>query len=269
MMTGRSNNCAFRRSLALIAAGAVVVSVILLPAPTPTPLLLLPGVESFSSSKMKTHFGSTAAQRRKRRTRTRRTIQTKPTPTQLFLSTTMEPKNNTPPPPPLPQDAKEIYDQARAFAFQDMPLKSKKPKEVADVITGDQYDLHYHSVADERKQLNKAQYWLNEIDSTLCTFESCNDEAYELETIAKLEEIIQRHTTRIAIRTSKGSDSKVPLISANLGTGSLIAILALFIVALDVVALHGDEVGPIENYQQFFDIVHEKQYLANVFARYF
>jgi len=268
MMTGRSNNCAFRRSLALIAAGAVVVSVILLPAPTPTPLLL-PGVESFSSSKMKTNFVSTAAQRRKRRTRTRRTIQTKPTPTQLFLSTTMEPKNNTPPPPPLPQDAKEIYDQARAFAFQDMPLKSKKPKEVADVITGDQYDLHYHSVADERKQLNKAQYWLNEIDSTLCTFESCNDEAYELETIAKLEEIIQRHTTRIAIRTSKGSDSKVPLISANLGTGSLIAILALFIVALDVVALHGDEVGPIENYQQFFDIVHEKQYLANVFARYF
>ena len=61
----------------------------------------------------------------------------------------------------------------------------------------------------------------------------------------------------------------MPLISAELGAGSLIAILALFIVALDVVALHGDEVGPIENYQQFFDIVQEKQYLANVFARYF
>jgi len=269
MMTQRSSNRAVRRSLAMIAAGAVAVSVALLP--STTPLLLLNGVDSFSSSKMKTHYVSTAAKRRRKRARA---ITTKPTtsstpPTQLFLSTTMEPKNNTPPPPPLPQDAKEIYDQARAFAFQDMPLKSKKPKEVADVITGDQYDLHYHSVADERKQLNKAQYWLNEIDSTLCTFESCNDEAYELETIAKLEEIIQRHTTRIAIRTSKGSDSKVPLISANLGTGSLIAILALFIVALDVVALHGDEVGPIENYQQFFDIVHEKQYLANVFARYF
>merc|ERR1719506_381522 len=221
---------------------------------------------------MKTHFVSTAAKRRRKRARattTKPTTSSTPPTTQLFLSTTLEPKKNNPPPPPLPQDAKEIYDQARAFAFQDMPLKSKKPKELADVITGDQYDLHYHSVADERKQLKRAQYWLNEIDSTLCTFESCNDEAYELETIAKLEEIIQRHTTRIAIRTSKGSESKVPLISAELGAGSLIAILALFIVALDVVALHGDEVGPIENYQQFFDIVQEKQYLANVFARYF
>jgi hypothetical protein len=254
----------------MIAAGAVVVSMALLP--STTPLLLLNGVDSFSSSKMKTHFVSTAAKRRRKRARattTKPTTSSTPPTTQLFLSTTLEPKKNNPPPPPLPQDAKEIYDQARAFAFQDMPLKSKKPKELADVITGDQYDLHYHSVADERKQLKRAQYWLNEIDSTLCTFESCNDEAYELETIAKLEEIIQRHTTRIAIRTSKGSESKVPLISAELGAGSLIAILALFIVALDVVALHGDEVGPIENYQQFFDIVQEKQYLANVFARYF
>ena len=205
MMTRRSNNGAVRRSLAMIAAGAVVVSMALLP--STTPLLLLNGVDSFSSSKMKTHFVSTAAQRRRKRARattTKPTTSSTPPTTQLFLSTTLEPKKNNPPPPPLPQDAKEIYDQARAFAFQDMPLKSKKPKELADVITGDQYDLHYHSVADERKQLKQAQYWLNEIDSTLCTFESCNDEAYELETIAKLEEIIQRHTTRIAIRTSKG-----------------------------------------------------------------
>ena len=85
--------------------------------------------------------------------------------------------------------------------------------------------------------------------------------------LLRLDYVPTRHSKYIYYITS--SESKVPLISAELGAGSLIAILALFIVALDVVALHGDEVGPIENYQQFFDIVQEKQYLANVFARYF
>jgi len=158
------------------------------------------------------------------------------------------------------ENAQEIYRKAREFAMQDTQGRS----------TDDEYDSHYHNIDDEKEQIKIATYWLNEIinlqsgcvTGTLVDADICQEVDVSAEIVANLRSKIKRHEQRLEIR-NKGSDSVVPWIAMELSSASLLVVACLLFVTFDIVALHGDDIGPIENYQQFVTILQEKEY--NIF----
>jgi len=44
-------------------------------------------------------------------------------------------------------------------------------------------------------------------------------------------------------------------------------IVFAFLITLDIVEKH-DDIGPIENYQQFFNILHDKKYFVSMVDRF-
>jgi hypothetical protein len=171
------------------------------------------------------------------------------TTTQLGLSTT------TTTPARSTEDAIEIYEQAREFAFR---------YDFGDC--DNEYDKHYHSLDDERKEIEESKFWMRkivEIESgcatgTLAGKDLCENQDRAAETVARLRQKIQIHERRVVSRT-KVSDSVVPTIATELILGAILVVVALFWITLDVVQRH-DDIPSLENYLQFKSILEEKGY---------
>lgn len=172
--------------------------------------------------------------------------------------------------PVTEEDARDIFNKARQFAFQDEQQKDNNDNN-ANV---DQYDSHYHSLADEKAQIKESRFWINEIihlqsgciSGTLVDNNICENQDVVAEIVGKLRSKIKRHEQRLEKRT-KGSDSVVPWIATELSIGAIFVIVVAFLITLDIVEKH-DDIGPIENYQQFFNILHEKKYFVSMVDRF-
>jgi len=169
--------------------------------------------------------------------------------------------------PVTEEDAREIFSKARQFAFQDEQQKDNN-------VEIDQYDSHYHSLADEKAQIKESKFWINEIihlqsgciSGTLVDNDICENQDVVAEIVGKLRSKIERHEQRLEKRT-KGSDSVVPWIATELSVGAIFVVVIAFLITLDIVEKH-DDIGPIENYQQFFNILHEKEYFVSMVDRF-
>jgi len=177
---------------------------------------------------------------------------TRTTTTRLGLST---PTTTTTTAARSTEDAIEIYEQAREFAFRD---------DFGDCEN--EYDKHYHSLDDERNEIEESMFWLRKIieiesacaSGTLVGKDLCENQERAAETVSRLRQKIQIHETRIVSR-SKASDSVVPTIATELILGAILVVVALFWITLDVVQRH-DDIPSLENYLQFKSVLEEKGY---------
>mmetsp|Transcript_9638 Transcript_9638/g.11173 ORF Transcript_9638/g.11173 Transcript_9638/m.11173 type:complete len:253 (+) Transcript_9638:130-888(+) len=214
------------------------------------------GVHAFSSSKM------IRQKKKSSRVATRTVIAT----TSLSVQSTTTRLSTE---PVTEEDAREIFNKARQFAFQD-----EQQKDDDNNVNVDQYDSHYHSLADEKAQIKESRFWINEIihlqsgciTGTLVDNDICENQDVVAEIVGKLRSKIKRHEQRLEKRT-KGSDSVVPWIATELSIGAIFVIVFAFLITLDIVEKH-DDIGPIENYQQFFNILHDKKYFVSMVDRF-
>lgn len=71
----------------------------------------------------------------------------------------------------------------------------------------------------------------------------------------------------LSLSIISSSDSVVPWIATELSIGAIFVIVVAFLITLDIVEKH-DDIGPIENYQQFFNILHDKEYFVSTVDRF-
>jgi hypothetical protein len=153
------------------------------------------------------------------------------------------------------EDAIYVYSKAREFAFRD---------DFGDC--DNEYDKHYHSLDDERNEIEESKFWLRKIveiesgcaSGTLAGKDLCENQDQAAEIVARLRQKIQTHERRVVSRT-KASDSVVPTIATELILGAILVVLALFWTTLEVVQRH-DDIPSLENYLQFKSVLEEKGY---------
>ena len=180
----------------------------------------------------------------------------------LFVSTTTRSSQ-----PVAEEDARYIFNKAREFAFKDEQR--------------DEYDSHYHSLSDEKKEIKEAKFYLNEIihlqsgcvagtlvdpnQDGMCDVDS---DSIVAEIVTKLSNKVKRHELRLSNYNKYSSSSKessaIPWIATELSVGALLLVFAAFAITLDIDYNHGDEFGPIQNYQHFIDILHDKGYFVSM-----
>jgi hypothetical protein len=168
--------------------------------------------------------------------------------TQLGLTTTTTTTSTE-------KDAIEIYNKAREFAFRD---------DFGDC--DNEYDKHYHSLDDEKYEIEESKFWLRQIiqiesgcaSGTLAGKDLCENQDQAADIVARLREKIEIHERRVASR-SKASDSIVPTIATELSVGAILVVLALFWTTIDVGQRH-DDIPAMENYMQFLSILKDKGY---------
>lgn len=153
------------------------------------------------------------------------------------------------------EDALEIYQKAEEFAFRD---------DFGD--SDNEYNKHYHSLDDERKELEESKMWMREIiniesgcaSGTLAGKDICDNQLRAAEIVARLRQKIEFHERRVASRT-KATESPVPSIASELIVSALLVVLALFWTTLNLGQQH-DDIPSMENYMQFKSVVEEKGY---------
>jgi len=163
--------------------------------------------------------------------------------TRLALATTTTTATST------EKDALEIMNKAREFAFGDYDKE---------------YDKHYHSLDDEKNEIEQSKFWMRQImqiesgcaSGTLAGKELCENQDEAAEIVARLRRKIEIHERRLASRT-KASDSIVPTIATELITLAIMVVVALFWKSVDVVQRH-DDIPAMENYMQFLSILKDK-----------
>jgi hypothetical protein len=224
-------------------------------------------VYAFSPSKMiimrqnkqisATKIATTAVTNKRARSSTTAT-----TSSALFVSTTTRSSD-----PVAEEDARYIFNKAREFAFKDEQR--------------DAYDSHYHSLSDEKKEIKEAKFYLNEIihlqsgcvvgtlvdpnQDSMCDADS---DSIVAEIVTKLLNKVKRHELRLSNYNKYSSSSKessaIPWIATELSVGALLLVVAAFVITLDIDYNHGDELGPIQNYQHFITILHDKGYFVSM-----
>jgi hypothetical protein len=180
----------------------------------------------------------------------------------LFVSTTTRSSDSV-----AEEDARYIFNKAREFAFKDEQQLT--------------YDLHYHSLSDEKNEIKEAKFYLNEIihlqsgcvvgtlvdpnQDGMCDADS---DSIVAEIVTKLSNKVKRHELRLNNYSKYSSSSKessaIPWIATELSVGALLLVVAVFAITLDIDYNHGDELGPIENYQHFINILHDKGYFVSM-----
>lgn len=176
--------------------------------------------------------------------------------TTLGLSTTTRSTNGV-----AEEDAVYIYNKAREFAFRD---------DFGSNGGDNDYDKHYHSLDDEKKEIEESKFWLREImqvqsgcvAGTLNGKDLCENQDQAAEIVARLRQKIEIHERRVALRT-KASDSIVPTIATELIVGALLVVVAVFWTTLDIGQRH-DDLPSMENYQIWMNIVKEKDYILSL-----
>jgi hypothetical protein len=217
------------------------------------------------------------------------------TPSALFVSTTTRSSE-----PVAEEDARYIFNKAREFAFKDEQQQQQQQQQLKQQnkdsssssssnsnsansnsnSNNDTYDLHYHSLSDEKKEIKEAKFYLNEIihlqsgcvagtlvDTDQDGMCDADPDSIVAEIVTKLTQKVKRHELRLQNYQKYSSSSKessaIPWIATELSVGALLLVVAAFVITLDIDQNHGDDIGPIENYQHFINILHDKGYFVS------
>ncbi|OEU07550.1 hypothetical protein FRACYDRAFT_264890 [Fragilariopsis cylindrus CCMP1102] len=163
--------------------------------------------------------------------------------------------------PVAEEDARYIFNKAREFAFKDEQR--------------DDYDSHYHSLSDEENEIKEAKFYLNEIvhlqsgcvvgtlvdpnQDGMCDVDSGSIVA---EMVTKLSNKVKRHESRLSnynkYSSSSTESSGIPWIATGFSVSALVLVFAAFAITLDI------DSGPIQTYQHFIDILHNKGYFVSL-----
>ena len=159
------------------------------------------------------------------------------------------------------EDARFIFNKAREFALKDEQR--------------DDYDSHYHSLSDEENEIKEAKFYLNEIvhlqsgcvvgtivdpnQDGMCDVDSGSIVA---EMVTKLSNKVKRHESRLSnynkYSSSSTESSGIPWIATGFSVSALVLVFAAFAITLDI------DSGPIQTYQHFIDILHNKGYFVSL-----
>merc|ERR1719272_865745 len=157
--------------------------------------------------------------------------------------------------PVAEEDARFIFNKAREFALKDEQR--------------DDYDSHYHSLSDEENEIKEAKFYLNEIvhlqsgcvvgtlvdpnQDGMCDVDS---DSIVAEMVTKLSNKVKRHELRLSnynkYSSSSTESSGIPWIATGFSVSALLLVFAAFAITLDI------DSGPIQTYQHFIDILHNK-----------
>lgn len=163
--------------------------------------------------------------------------------------------------PVAEEDARYIFNKAREFALKDEQR--------------DDYDSHYHSLSDEENEIKEAKFYLNEIvhlqsgcvvgtlvdpnQDGMCDVDS---DSIVAEMVTKLSNKVKRHESRLSnynkYSSSSTESSGIPWIATGFSVSALVLVFAAFAITLDI------DSGPIQTYQHFIDILHNKGYFVSL-----
>lgn len=168
------------------------------------------------------------------------------------------------------EDAEYIFSKAREFAFRDDFSSVGKTKGSGNGNTKtiyNEYDQHYHGLADEIAEIEESRYWLREIihvqsgcvTGTLAGQDVCENQDQAAEIVARLRKKIEILEKRVAVRTRE-SESVVPTIATELIIGALLVVVGMFWTTLELGQRH-DDIPLMANYNEWISILKDKGYI--------